>query len=227
MSARRRGRPLLVRLVMAVAAVGLFVVGYQWGNQFQRARDGDPVLAGVLIRPPAPMPEVSLHAGSGATLDRTALADHWTLIAPASPAGAGGHLAVARLIEVANRLAGAPDLHGRLRLWLVSRDDVPALARDFERLTPALAVLTGDAGSLDRLAEVLGTDPAVADSAPESGDTAGVPPLYLIDPKARLVALFPPGQTPAAIAADIEALSRRPLPPDIPDDPDAPERAEH
>ena len=183
---------------MALAAVGLFLIAYQWGNQYQLAGAGPPSIGGVLIRPPQPLPALDLSGPRGG-LTGDDLLEHWTLIALASPAGAGGHRAVAKLIEVANRLVAEPDLRERLRLLLISADDAPRLARDFERLTPELSVLTGGPQMLERLRAALGAGPAQADAEEP-------PALYLIDPKVRLVALFPGAQAPAGIAADIVAL---------------------
>jgi hypothetical protein len=187
---------------MAIAAVGLFFLAYQWGNQYQLAGRGPPALDGVLIRPPQPLPELTL-SGPDDALTRADLIDHWSLIALAPPADVRGHLAVARMVEIANRLVAEPTLRERLRLLLISDDDTPRLARDFQRLTPALWVLTADADTLSRLRMALG-----AGSSATDGD--GPPALFLIDPKARLAALFPGAQAPDAIAADITALAEWP-----------------
>jgi hypothetical protein len=188
---------------MAVAAVGLFLLAYQWGNQYQLAHSGPPALDGVLIRPPQPLPELALTGPAG-DLAHDDLLGHWTLIALASPAGARGHLAVARMVEVANRLVAEPALRERLRLLLVSADDTPRLARDFQRLTPDLWVLTAGPQTLDGLREALGAGP---DTNGGGEAPAEAPALFLIDPKARLAALFPSAQAPAAIASDVQALA--------------------
>jgi hypothetical protein len=201
---RRRKRPLLPRLIMAVAAVGLFVLGYQWGNQIQFGKDRAPAIEGVMIRPAVPLPDFVLTTTSGESFGRPDLADRWTLMAFTSLGGAGGHRSVARLIEVYNRLADGPDLQRRLSLTLISPDSAPALARDFERLSPAITILGGDAQEIRRLAQALGTDTPA--STPQD-----LPPLFLITgANARLVALFPPAQSPARIAADVAALAEWP-----------------
>lgn len=184
---------------MAVAAVGLFLLAYQWGNQYQLAGSGPPTIGGVLIRPPQALPALSL-SGPGGELTRLALQDHWSLIALASPARGAGHRAVARLIEVANRLVAEPDVRKRLRLLLISGDDAPRLARDFERLAPELRVLSADTGTLERLRATLG-------AGHEAAAASEPPALYLIDPQARFAALFPGAQAPTGVAEDIIALA--------------------
>jgi hypothetical protein len=197
----RRKYPLAVRLVMALAAVGLFLIGYQWGNQYQARDRGPPTIAGVLIRPAIPLPEVGLTGASGQPVNTEALAGHWILLAFGRLDGATGQRAVAALVETANRLARDEDLYDDLRLVLVSPDVQPALARDFERLSPLLVIASGNAGEVSALAGAFGADPAA------DADPTAAPAVYLISPQARLTALFPGGQTPAQIAEDVAALA--------------------
>jgi hypothetical protein len=189
---------------MAVAAVGLFLIGYQWGNQFQHAREAPLRIEGVLLRPPLDLPELELH-GSQGPVTRDDLLGHWSLIAFGSPGSAAGHRGVARLIEIANRVADQPDLRKNLWLLLISADAVPILARDFEQLTPSLRVLSAPE---QPLADLKGAIGAGQRSAAEGVDLP--PPLFLVDPKARLVTLFSGGQSAANIAADLKTLSERP-----------------
>ncbi len=189
---------------MAIAAIGLFLIGYQWGNQFQHAHQTPLRIDGVLLRPPLELPELDLQSTQG-PFSRDELEQHWSLIAFGSPGSAVGHRGVSRLIEIANRVADQSELRQRLLLLLISADDAPTLARDFEQLTPSLRVLSTSEQSLARLKEDLG--------AGQSGPAEGAelaPPLFLIDPEARLVALFSGAQPAASIAEDLKRLSERP-----------------
>lgn len=189
---------------MALAAVGLFLIGYQWGNQFQRANDAPPRIDGVLLRPSVELPEVELHGTSG-TVTRADLRAHWSLIAFGSPGSALGQRGIARLIDVWNRAADQPQLRDSLRLLLISADDAPALARDFERLTPNLKVLSTSREDLSRLQDAFG----IADArGREAGDQP--PPIYLLSPQARLAVLFTGSQPAQRIAEDLKALAERP-----------------
>lgn len=201
---RRSSRPFIARLIMAVAAVGLFIVGYQWGNQFQHAHQAPLRIDGVLLRPPVELLELDLQGPQG-PFNRADLDQHWTLIAFGSPGSAEGHRGVSRLIEIANRVADQSDLRKQLQLLLISADDTPILARDFEQLTPSLRVLSTRGPQLAELKDALGAgqnEPAEAADQP--------PPLFLVDPRARLVALFAGGQPAASIADDLKMLSQRP-----------------
>lgn len=190
---------------MAVAAVGLFLVGYQWGNQYQRANDAPPRIQGVLLSPPIALPDVSLQGPRGA-FSHEMLDGHWSLIAFGSPGSALGHRAVARLMAVNNRVADRPDLRDQLHLLLVSADDLPAVARDFERLSPNLRVLSTNRAELERLRRAMG---ATATADAEAGEQP--PALFLLDPTSQVVALFPGSQPAQQIADDLAALTERPI----------------
>ena len=198
----RRGRPLLPKLIMAVAAVGLFLFGYQWGNQFKRGGTEPPQISGVMLRPPQPLPDFVLKDSAGGDVGRTDLLDGWALLDFAPLADARGHRSIARLVEVYNRLAAEPELRKRLRLLLVSADSSPRLARDFERLSPAIGILGAERGVIDELRNALG-----ASEQPASDELSA---LFLIGPDATLVALFPTAQPAAEIAADVAALAQWP-----------------
>ncbi len=192
---------------MAVAAVGLFLVGYQWGNQFQREHEAPLRIQGVLLRATIALPKLNLHGPQG-PLTSADLRNHWSLMAFGSPGTAAGHRGVARLIEIANRVADQPKLRNDLRLLLISADDAPGIARDFEQLTPSLRVLSTGAANLRELQDALG-----AGSALQAEGDAEPPPLFLIGPRQNLVALFPGAQPAASVADDLIALSARPQAP--------------
>ncbi len=187
---------------MALAAIGLFFLAYQWGNQY-RYGGGPPTISGVLIRPPQPLPDFVLQDSAGGAMGRGALLDHWTLLSFGHLASAAGHRGIARLVEVYNRLADQRDLRQRLRLWVATPDAAPGLARDFERLSPAIVVLNGTRSAITQLAGALGADPDTI----LAGDAQSPPTLFLLDPNAELVAIFPGAQAPATVAEDLTALA--------------------
>jgi cytochrome oxidase Cu insertion factor (SCO1/SenC/PrrC family) len=198
---------------MAVAAVALFLIAYQWGNQYKYGTGAPPVIGGVLLRPARPLPIFTLTDSAGAPFGRDELEDHWSLLAVGNLTGASGHRAFARLVEIYNRLADERNLRPRLRLVLVTADSAPALARDFERLSPAVAVLSGERAEVSAFAvDALGSNPdrMLSDDA-NTVEKAGVDQasgLFLLDPDARLVAIFPGIQSAADIAADVKTLAR-------------------
>ena len=64
----RNPHRLWIRLVFPVVAVGLFVLGYQWGNRVQRDRAEPPAIGGVLIRPPGDSPGLPAPGPGGPDL---------------------------------------------------------------------------------------------------------------------------------------------------------------
>jgi hypothetical protein len=174
--------------------MGLFLFGYQWGNEYQRRRAEPPSISGVLVRPPAEIPGFRLEDPLGRTFDQETLAAGWTLLTFGDLAGAQGQLAIQRMVDVYNRVAGEEDLHQALRLVLVTTTDAPNLAGDFARLSPALYVLGGEAAERERLSAALGM-------ASEAD-----PPLYVFAPGGYLVALYTGKVEGAVLAADLIAL---------------------
>ena len=189
---------------MAIAAVGLFLLSYQWGSQYRYSTGDPPAVSGVSIRPPQPLPDFVLSSSSGSAFGRADLLDRWSLLGFAPVNSARGHRSIARLVEVYNRLADQPDLRRQLRLILVTADSVPRLAVDFERLSPAISVLSGEPEQQQILQAALGAGPQPSGPVSEQD----LPPLFLIDPDARLLVLFPASQSAAAVAADVAALAR-------------------
>ena len=190
---RNRHSPWL-RIAFMLGAIGLFLFGYQWGNQYKSKHAQPPIISGVLVRPPAAIPGFRLLDPRGRVFDQDTLAAGWTLLAFGDLSGAQGQLAIQRLIDVYNRIGGDADLQRALRLVLVTTTDAPNLARDFSRLSPALYILAGDAGETGRLRAALGT-----------GEDAD-PPLFVFAPGGYLIALLTNDEDGSAMAADLEAL---------------------
>jgi hypothetical protein len=188
-------------LILMVCAIGLFLIGYQWGNQ--RHFGQPPAIDGVLIAPPMALPAFALVDSAGRPFGREQLLDHWTLLAFGDPAQARGQLAIQRLLDVYHRLPA--DAEPRQRLHLVLAAPVPRedLARDFSRLSPALRLVAGEAGDLGQLTSLLGEP---VNPGPQDRST-----LYLITPDARLLALFPASQPAEALATDLTLLADWPL----------------
>lgn len=193
----RNRHPLWIRLILVLGAISLFVLSYQWGNQYQRRLAGPPVISGILIQPPAKLPEISLQDALGRPFDQDDLDPGWTLMAFGDLAGASGQLAAQRLGDVMNRVAERRVLRETLRLVLVTTRDTSGLARELMRLVPALEVLSGEPRQIARLRESIGLG-----DEPNSG-------IFVFGPGGYLLAFMPEGQSTAAIAEDLAALHER------------------
>ncbi|MFD2111880.1 SCO family protein [Thiorhodococcus fuscus] len=190
---RNRHR-LWIRLLMALGAMSLFLLGYQWGNQHQQGDAEIPTINGVLLQPPGDLPGFSLQESFGQPFDHRRLAEHWTLLGFGDLAQASGQRGVQRLIEVYNRIADHNTLRKQLQLVLVTTTDQPMLARRFATLSPALHILGGDSDEIARLGGALGVSP----DAPLT--------LFVLGPGGYLLALFPDRENGAAMAEDLKAI---------------------
>lgn len=183
-----------------VAAMGLFVGGYFWGNQHQYGNQRPPVIQGVLLRPSMALPQFELKDPNQHPFTVEELKTRWTLLAFGELSQTSGHLAVTRMIEVYNRLAHLPKLRDQVQLALVAEAQSPDLARGFSRLSPALQILSGEEDELGRLRNALGESSVVG------GEDS---PFYLISPAGHLSALFARTQSTGSIAEDLIALVGR------------------
>jgi hypothetical protein len=174
--------------------MALFVLAYQWGNQYQRRTSAPPVIQGILIDPAASVPDIRLQDSLGRRFGRDDLETGWTLLAFGDLARASGQLAVQRLIDVNARVADDRTLRKQLRLVLVTTTDQPVLARDFSGLLPALRIVGGDPEEIARLRTTMGLS---------EEDT---PSLFVIAPGGLVVAFLPDTLDGAALADDLRAL---------------------
>lgn len=197
-----RGKPL-IRLTLALAALGLFLIGYYWGNRYRHGDSAPPAIEGVLLHPAYPLPTFELRDGAGRPFTTERFAGHWTLLAFGDSRQTPGRWIIARLIEIHNRLAADPDLQAKLRLVLVTPSGDPAApTSDLGDWSPVLSLLSGETDETRRLQAALGMP--TRETTPTKDQML---PGYLIDPSGRLLALFPEALTPAAIASDLIALA--------------------
>ncbi|WP_296804730.1 hypothetical protein [Thiocapsa sp.] len=190
----RNRRPLWVRLVLMLGAISLFVLAYQWGNQYQRRSDTPPVIAGLLLRPPSNLPDFELREALGSPFGQKDLSQGWTLLAFGDLSRASGQLAVQRLIDVYNRVADERALRKQLRLVLVTTGTDSSLHRDFAGLMPALKILGGDAEQIERLRADIGLG------------AADTPAIFVVAPGGYLLAFLPETEDGARMAEDLKAI---------------------
>ena len=182
-----------VILTLAVIAFGL---AYYTGSRYKDRALPPPVISGVAIHPPSPLPE--LPETSGTPLKADALTDHWSLLMLDPHAGETRSPALVRLLQVHNRLASDPDLQQKLVYLYLSRGMERATQEAIESLGENVHALTGDPDQVKELFRRFGVEP--------DSETAV---LYLIGPKGRLHALFTPDQDTATIAVDLSTLITR------------------
>ncbi|HIP53027.1 MAG TPA: hypothetical protein EYH03_03330 [Chromatiales bacterium] len=193
----RRHGPLHLLTLVAVA-IGLFMIGYYWGNQYKQTQQ--PELAAVMLRPPVAPPLEGLVDHEGRVFDIQRLRGHLSIMALGDSADEGGRALLGRLVRIRNRLVDSPQLRNTLQIVFI---DI-ALAAD-ESAQPqswvaaygaGFVAVSGPTDALSRLATILGLPPGKGSDA-----------LFLADREGRIVALFPHRQEVDSIAADLKAYA--------------------
>jgi cytochrome oxidase Cu insertion factor (SCO1/SenC/PrrC family) len=186
-----------LRLALFSVASGLFLLGYYWGNQYQRP-DLSGVETAILLRPPLLLPSFSATDQAGQPLALERLQDHWSLLLIGTTASTATHDGLTLMTRIHNRLAEYRKLQDALQPILLSPDpeldSADRLLDTIHAYNPALTAAAGAGQDLRALMAVLGVQ---ADN-PSS--------LYLIDPQGSALALFTTDQDPAAVARDIRLI---------------------
>jgi len=193
---RSRRNPWL-RLALFSAAVGLFLLGYYWGNQYKRPVPLE-VETAILLRPPLQLPAFNAVDQTGQSLTRERLIGRWSLLLIGSTGSQETHAGLSLITRIYNRLAVRPNLQDALHPILLSpdpeQDSTDRLLDTIHAYNPLLTVAAGSEQDLSALLTTLGSQ------------AEGPATLYLVDPRGRTVALFTAHQDPAAIARDIQLI---------------------
>jgi cytochrome oxidase Cu insertion factor (SCO1/SenC/PrrC family) len=195
---RPRGpRSPWVRLGLFSGALGLFLLGYYWGNQYKQ-REPPPMEAAILLRPALALPTFTARDADGQPLGPRRFEGHWSLLLVGALNHADTVRGLALQTRVLNRLAAKPELQRSLWPVLISPDpehDGPQRLSDtVAAYNPNLVAASGPVEEMQPLYKRLGSGP----EAP--------PTLYLIDPQMRATALFTPRQDPATMARDLQRI---------------------
>lgn len=199
-----RGRlGLLPRLSLAAVAIVLFLLAYQWGNRYQASPSSQPDIAGLRIAPAKPfLPAPDSPDAHDEDISSPRLLGKWTLLARSDATEPAHSPTVDRLVEVYNRLADQPHLRRSLQVVLIATWPASPPTGDFARLSPAFHYLTADDPLWSRWHAAV----SAIDLPARAGSTDAPPTLFLIDPRARLVVVFPARQAPASIAVDLVTM---------------------
>jgi protein SCO1/2 len=200
-------RTLLVVAACLVAALAGALIARAW----LAGREAPPVTeAAAVYGAPRPLPAFELVAQDGSRFDRTRLAGHYTLVffgftnCP--------DLCPTTLAELARAAQLLEDLPAARRpaVVMVSVDpgrDTPAvLGRYVAHFDPRFLGVTGADAALATLAQALGAayqKGVEVDGSYAVDHTAAV---FLIDPEARLAAVFPAPHVARTIASDYRSI---------------------
>ncbi|MEI8297598.1 MAG: SCO family protein [Pseudomonadota bacterium] len=196
--------PLL--LVLGLTAVFAGIAAYRTLNG-----SGPPGLAAVYPEP-RPLPAIALLAQDGSRFDRSHLTGHYTLLflgytnCP--------DVCPTTLMELAGARRALASLPASLQPAVVMlsvdplRDTPAVLARYVPHFDPTFVGVSGTDAALQAWARALGAmyaaEPA-QDGAYRVDHSAA---LFLIDPSARLLAVYPATPSAASLAADYAHLVR-------------------
>ncbi len=198
-------------VVFALVVAGL-LSGVAAGFYFTRARGEPPVLErATLFEAPRPLAEFALVDQAGKTFGRERLRGQWTFLffgfvncPDVCP------MTLATLAEV-RRIAGDLPPGERPHVVLVSvdpaRDSPEVLARYVAHFDPAFTGTTGDAAAIEAFTRHLGVAVVVGPPADDGSYTVDhTAAMFLIDPAARLSALFGTPHDAGTIARDYRRI---------------------
>ena len=191
-------RTLAVLATGLVAAIAGALLARHW-----LARPGAPPAteAAAVYAEPRPLPAVELVAHDGSRFDRARLLGHYTLVL-------FGFTNCPDLCPTT--LLALADVERRLQDLPPARDTPAVLGRYVPHFDPGFVGVTGDDAAIAALAQALGAAyqrGAVVDGSYSVDHTAA---LFLIDPAARLAAVFPTPHVAATIAADYRRILAAP-----------------
>jgi protein SCO1/2 len=205
-----------VNLVIAGSALLVLALGAWFVIALLRAAPPppfDPGPAATVLRVPKALPAFALSDHGGRPFDRTRLQGHWSFLFfgyTFCPDVCPNTLSVLR--EVHERLGGR-DLAG-VQFVFVSvdpeRDSLERLARFVPYFHPDFIGVAGDEGALEPLVKALGIHYARRQGEAQEGYLVDhTVAVMLIDPEARLQAVFSTPHEPDAVADAFRKIRQR------------------
>ncbi len=180
------------RLVILLLTILTFSIAYYGGNKYS---DGEaPRISGVYLQPAMPAPEFELADRTGDVFSQDQLPGQWNLIL-LEPNRSADSAGLQRLVQVHNRLAVVPTLQQRIRFIHIPLQPGETNGAESANLHSGFILLSGNPENLTQTFARFGMT-----------DNADDPTFFLIDPRARIRALFTSGQDAATIADDLMSL---------------------
>lgn len=183
--------------------------------QFLRApRQPDIALNnGTLLPSARPLPEFDLVNNHGQTVNRAALIGHWSVlffgfthcpdICPTT---------LTMLAQVEKTLADLPEAQ-RPKMVFVSvdpkRDTPEQVGKYIQFFSPTFIGLTGQQARVDELTKAMGVPVAIHDPGNGAYTVDHAATLFLVDPQARMTAVFSPPHQVATLTQDLRTVINR------------------
>jgi protein SCO1 len=209
--------PNAPRLTAARAALAVIVVlgcaalGALAARSLLHGRGAEPVVQSAAVYPrPRVLAPFALVADDGRAFDRQSLSGHWSLVFfgyTACPDLCPATLAL--LAQVDQKLADLPAaLKPQVLMISVDpeRDDAAKLAAYVHFFAPTFRGLTGAPGAVADAAAAFGVAYRRGSDSDGGYTVDHSAAVYLVDPDARLRAVFMPPQQTALLASDYRAI---------------------
>ena len=196
--------------MFAGIAIVAMVIGI-WSAQVMHNRHPVPALGnGTLLQPPRPVPEFQMLDGSGQAFTRQQLLGHWSVLFfgyTSCPDVCPTTLSL--LAQVNKTLSDLPDTQ-RPQFVFISIDpkrDTPAQMKNYVNFfDPAIIGLTGSQAQTDQLTSSLGVPVVIQDLGNGNYSVDHAATLFLLDPQARMTAIFSPPHTLQTLSSDLRKI---------------------
>jgi protein SCO1 len=198
-------------LLFAGIAIVAILVGFL-SAQFMGVGASTPVTlsTGTMLPEPRALPDFQLLSSTGQPYEREQLLQHWSLvffgytscpdICPTT---------LTTLAQVEKQLATLP-ANQRPQMVFISVDpqrDTPIVVGNYVKFFSTDFIgLTGEQPQIEQLTHAMGAPVSIQQTGNGTYTVDHAATLFLLDPQARMTAIFSPPHTLAALATDLRAI---------------------
>jgi protein SCO1/2 len=204
----RSRAPLFIGIAIVAMLVGALSAQFMRGTQ--------PMLQlgnGTLLPTARAVPEFQLLDGHGQAFTHAQLTGHWSVlffgytscpdICPTT---------LSTLAQVHQALANLATPPQFVFISVDPKRDTPAQMNNYVNFfDPAFTGLTGEQTQIDLLTKALGVPVIIQDQGNDSYTVDHAATLFLLDPQARMTAIFSPPHTVATLAEDLRKIIQQPI----------------
>lgn len=198
----RIAAPTRRRLLFALAAVSLLIIGHQLGSWFTLGRQ--QLTGGEWLQSPGHLPSFHLIDHNGQPFGLPELAGHWNLFVTGQIDAPGCDPMLRHLVEVRNRLAHRPE-QAQFRVIMLLTGIDPQTTKNVKQYigfySPDFVALYG---TVSALAETLGF--AADDRAELTSCGMAARRIAVVSPAGEMLAILDGNQPASVIAGDLETL---------------------
>lgn len=200
-------RTVLILLVALAATLAGAFAARSW---LERRAEPPVTRAAAVYREPRPLPPFELVAHDGTRFDPARMQGHWSLVffgftncpdvCPST---------LAQLASVKRRLADLPPAEAPAVVMISvdpKRDTPQRLAQYVPYFDPSFTGATGTRETLDALTRAMGVAVHVGPEVDGTYTVDHTAALFLVNPEAQLVAVFPTPHEVETLAADYRAI---------------------